>query len=156
MTRILRTTSRVVPVDPSGRVLLLQDEDPAVPGILRWGSIGGAVDAGETLTDAAVRELHEETSISISADRLTAPFLESTGDFSFDGVAYRSHNTWFALALDADTPVSFEHLVEDEVGSVHAAGWWTPDALDDDGTAVEPDLPGILREAVRAVLGSGA
>ena len=43
----LRVTARVLPVNHRGEVLLLQDQDPGRPGILRWGTIGGAVDPGE-------------------------------------------------------------------------------------------------------------
>ena len=48
MEPIPRVTARVLPVNPDGEVLLLQDVDPAVPGVLRWGTIGGALDPGES------------------------------------------------------------------------------------------------------------
>ena len=63
----LRVTARVLPVNHRGEVLLLLDQDPGRPGVARWGTIGGAVDPGETLHDAAVREMHEETGIRIEA-----------------------------------------------------------------------------------------
>jgi hypothetical protein len=56
--------------------------------------------------------------------------------------------------LPRDTQVTFEHLEASEVGNVVAAGWWDAGALAMDGTAVEPDLPDIMRSAVRAVLGT--
>ncbi len=62
----LRVTARVLPVNHRGEVLLLQDQDPGRPGILRWGTIGGAVDPGETLLEAAVRE-----KLARFAERLT-------------------------------------------------------------------------------------
>ena len=49
MEPIPRVSARVLPVSPEGEVLLLQDLDPAVPGVLRGGTIGGAVDQGESL-----------------------------------------------------------------------------------------------------------
>ena len=70
---IHRVTARVLPVSPTGAVLLLQEQDPTRPGELYWSSIGGAVDPGESLTEAAVRELREETGIVVGHDRLTAP-----------------------------------------------------------------------------------
>jgi len=63
MERIQRVAARVLPVSPDGEVLMLQDQDPAEPGVLRWGTIGGATDPGESLVDAAIRELFEETGI---------------------------------------------------------------------------------------------
>ncbi|MFB9315704.1 hypothetical protein [Nocardioides plantarum] len=78
---VRRPTARVLPVSPGGAVLLLQDQDPAHPGILRWGSVGGAV----------------------------------------------------------------------EVDHVLAAGWWTPDDLGRDGTAVAPELTHAMRAAVAGI-----
>nr|WP_321510426.1 NUDIX hydrolase [uncultured Celeribacter sp.] len=44
------------------RLLLVQRRNPPDAGI--WGFPGGHVDWGETLQDAAVRELHEETGVT--------------------------------------------------------------------------------------------
>ena len=150
---IPRTAARVLPVAPSGEVLLLQDQDPAHPGILRWGTIGGAVDEGESLVEAVLRELYEETGIQVQPSALTAPFLQGTYDFSWNGTSYRTDSTFFALPLAVDTPVSFEHLEEDEVGNVVQAGWWLPADLAADGGGIADDLPAIMESAVRAVLG---
>jgi 8-oxo-dGTP pyrophosphatase MutT (NUDIX family) len=151
---IPRTTARILPVNQEGEVLLLQDQDPALPGILRWGSIGGAVDEGETLIDAALRELKEETGIEVEAAELTEPFLRSTYDFTWGGTAYRSHSTFFGLLLDRDVAISFDHLEELEVGNVFAAQWWLPGDLAREGGAVSDDMPAIMEAAVTAVLGS--
>ncbi|QIE56878.1 NUDIX domain-containing protein [Pikeienuella piscinae] len=53
----------VIPVDPAGRVLLqLRDRwAPVHPG--EWGLFGGAVEGDETLLEAAMRELEEETGL---------------------------------------------------------------------------------------------
>ena len=148
----LRLTARVLPVSPAGEVLLLQDQDPARPGIGRWGSIGGAVDPGETLVEAALRELHEETGIRRTPADLTAPFHRLTYDFTWDGTAYVADATFYALPMGRDVEISFAHLEASEVGNVLAAAWWTPAELEVDGTAVVPDLPDVMRAAVRAVL----
>jgi 8-oxo-dGTP pyrophosphatase MutT (NUDIX family) len=153
MEPIPRVTARVLPVNPDGEVLLLQDVDPAVPGVLRWGTIGGALDPGESHHDAAVREMFEETGLVIDPSALTPPVHRSTREFSWAGVHYRSENTFFAMPMTADVEVSFDHLVPEEVGSVLAWGWWTPAALAADGGAVAEDLPDILTLGVEAVLG---
>jgi 8-oxo-dGTP pyrophosphatase MutT (NUDIX family) len=148
---IPRVSARVLPVCPEGEVLLLQDLDPADPDVLRWGSIGGAVDPGETHQQAAVRELFEETGLVAGPADLTEAIHRSTREFSWDGVHYRSDNTWFAMALPRDVEVSFEHLVPEEVDTVVAWGWWSPEALAADGGAVADDLPDLLAAAVAAV-----
>jgi len=53
----------VILVDPKGRLLLQErDEHPAIDP-LKWGLVGGHVDAGEEFEPAAYRELHEETEV---------------------------------------------------------------------------------------------
>ena len=116
-----RIAARVLPVSPDGAVLLLQGQDPARPGDLHWVSIGGAVDPGETLAEAAVRELLEETGIVVEPSELVGPIAEGVHPFSWDGVDYVSESTFFALALDRSVEVSFDGLEAGEVGNVQRA-----------------------------------
>ncbi|GAB3784756.1 NUDIX hydrolase [Nocardioides ungokensis] len=153
MPPIHRTTARVLPVSARGEVLLLQGRDPARPTDLHWVSIGGAVDGGETLVEAALRELQEETGIRAAASDLTPPVHRGSHAFCWDGVDYVSDGTFFAMALEHDAEVSFEGLEVAEVGNVLRAGWWSPEALAADGTAASPDLPEIMTTAIVAVRG---
>lgn len=148
----LRLTARVFPVSPAGEVLLLQDQDPARPGILRWGSVGGAAEPGESLTDAAIRELREETGIEIGPDALTAAFHRGTYEFSWGGKAYVSDASFFAVPMEPDVEISFDFLEPAEIGNVLAARWWSADDLEADGTAVDSELPHLMRAALREVL----
>lgn len=150
---IHRSTARVLPVSPDGEVLLLQDQDPAHPGELRWGSIGGAVDPGESPPVAAVRELWEETGIAVLVERLAGPVHRREHAYSYDAVAYVGDSTYFAVPVARDVVVSFDNLVPDEVGNVFAAEWWTPADLAAHGSFADPDLPGIMRAAIAAVGG---
>lgn len=147
----LRVTARVLPVNHRGEVLLLLDQDPGRPGVVRWGTIGGAVDPGETLHDAAVREMHEETGIAIDAGDLIGPVHRDVVPFSHDGRAFLGDSTFFAITLAHDTEVVFDHLEPLEVDNVLDHGWWHPEALAADGRAVLPDLPAIMTKAVEAV-----
>jgi 8-oxo-dGTP pyrophosphatase MutT (NUDIX family) len=57
-----RLTARVLLLDPAGRILLMKGRlpgDPAAPGA--WFTVGGGVEAGESLAEAATREIAEET-----------------------------------------------------------------------------------------------
>jgi len=59
-----RLTARVVLLDPDGRVLLMKGRLPGRPdGPAFWYTVGGGVEAGETLAEAAAREVAEETGL---------------------------------------------------------------------------------------------
>jgi ADP-ribose pyrophosphatase YjhB (NUDIX family) len=151
-----RAAARLLPVSADDRVLLLQDQDPARPGVLRWGTIGGAVDPGESLVQAAVREMFEETGIVVEAGCLTGPVHQDSRPFSYDGVDYLGHSTFFAVPLAADTPVTFAHLEPIEVANVLAARWWGPHELAAAGGMIADDLPDIMRAGISAVRGGEA
>jgi len=153
MTPIHRVAARVLPVSPDGRVLLLQGQDPARPGDLHWVSIGGAVEEGETLVEAALRELVEETGIVTDSADLVGPIHQGSHEFSWNGVDYLGNSTFFALALDEDVVVDLSGLEPAEIGNVFGAEWWTPEKLTVDGSAVSPDLPEIMAVAITAVRG---
>ncbi|HEY3951637.1 NUDIX hydrolase [Phenylobacterium sp.] len=57
-----RPTVRVLLFDPDGRILLMRGRLPSRPdGPGYWFAVGGGMEPGESLEQAAVRELAEET-----------------------------------------------------------------------------------------------
>ncbi|HWI42499.1 MAG TPA: NUDIX domain-containing protein [Nocardioides sp.] len=142
-----RTVARVMPVSSEGKVLLLLGCDPALPDVRYWFSIGGAADPGETLAEAAARELREETGIDVAPNDLGSPFGTFDVEFSWDGLRYVNESTLYAVALE-ETPVSFDGLDLLESQSIFDAAWWTPEELDQDGRAVDPRLMDQMRAAI--------
>ena len=143
-----------MPVSPLGEVLLLHGRDPAYPDDWHWVSIGGAVEEGESLEEGALRELREETGIVVSPVALSPPVHVGTHDFSWDGVDYRSHSTFFAVALDRDVEVGWTASRRPRSVTSPAAAWWFPDDLAADGTAAAQDMPDIMRKAIETVKGA--
>jgi 8-oxo-dGTP pyrophosphatase MutT (NUDIX family) len=153
-TTVHRVTARVLPVNAAGEVLLLHGWDPAAPDAPYWFSVGGASEPGETLAEAGARELLEETGVVIDAAALGDPIAIETG-VAFDWGEYHlvQDQSWFAVALETGIEVHFRGLGPLEVGTIDEARWWTPDALDADGSAARDVLTGMMRRAVAAVLG---
>lgn len=152
---IHRIAGRVLPVNPAGEVLLLQGQDPAHPGELHWVSIGGAVDEGESVARAAVRELVEETGLVAPVEALVGPIHRGDYPFSWAGRDYLSDNHFFAMGWRGAAEVDFSGLEPGEVGNILQARWWTPEELTRAGNAAHPDLPEIMTAAIDAVTREG-
>jgi 8-oxo-dGTP pyrophosphatase MutT (NUDIX family) len=146
-----RLTARVLLLDPSDRILLMKGRlpsDPAAPGA--WFTVGGGVEPGETVLQAAAREIVEETGLT---------------DASLGPVVWRGEQ----LLRDRDQcPVRFlEHyvLARSAGGELSRVGWqalerefvddmrwWT---LDDLAACPEPVFPrGLAARLTDLIAGS--
>jgi 8-oxo-dGTP pyrophosphatase MutT (NUDIX family) len=149
-----RTTARVLPVNAAGEVLLLHGWDPAVPETTYWFSIGGGVDdPAEPLAAAAAREMHEETGLRVDPGDLLGPVGHEVAEFDWGFWHLVQDQTYFAIRLDDIDSLHFRGLEPLERGTIDQAAWWTPDALDLDGTAANDQLTTMMRAAVQQILG---
>jgi 8-oxo-dGTP pyrophosphatase MutT (NUDIX family) len=149
-TVVRRTTARVLPVRPDGKVLLLHGWDPLRPNTPYWFTIGGGVEAGETVTQAASRELREEVGILLPAESLGDPVATNTIEFEWGGCQIVQHQTFFAVGVDR-VEVSFANQEELELATISDHGWWHSDDLEATGQAAHVTIPGLLRQAVSAL-----
>jgi 8-oxo-dGTP pyrophosphatase MutT (NUDIX family) len=145
-----RTTGRVLPVDPDGRVLLLHGGVPERPDEPFWFTVGGAAEVGESLRDAAARELREEAGISVSAESLGEPIAVNTIEFSWAERLVVQEQTFYAVAVD-HVEVSLAGLDVWERDTIDKPGWFTADELAASGERVHPSIADLIRTAVAQV-----
>jgi len=131
-------------------VMLLFGIDPLYTQHPYWFTIGGGVDERESLADAGVRELAEETGIKISSNQLIGPFHGGRHEFAFNGVPWVSESHFYAVALD-DVSVSFDRHRAGDAGFITYWAWWQPQDLEADSRLSKPQLPAILEHAVSIV-----
>ena len=150
---IRRDTARVLPVDSEGRVLLLHGWDPAKPDDPFWFTIGGASEPGETLREAAARELREEAGIEVDEALLGEPFDVSVAEFTWAGVHFINDQTCFAILVD-DAEVNFDGQEALEQATIDKHGWLLPEELEDASRERpgDPGIPRLMRAAVAAAL----
>ena len=128
---LFRRAARVILLDEQDRVLLIRGHDQDQPERSWWFTIGGGIDAGESALEAALREVHEETGISLVADALVGPVFTRSAIFDFyrehcrqDEQIFlaRVHSTAF-VGIDRAGWTALEHDVIDELA------WWPLDEL---------------------------
>ena len=127
MTETVPRPAAIAVVRRDGRFLLVRRVNPPDPG--RWGFPGGKVEPGETVAEAAVRELAEETGVRAEALR------------AFDCVDVIRPGFHFVLVAVACRYLTGEAVAGDDA---HEAAWFTLDEIE---AGIEPFLDQVLRIA---------
>lgn len=146
-----RPAARVVLFDSAGRVLVLRGSTPE--GGPYWITTGGGIEPGETLSDAAVRELAEETGLRVEPSVLRGPLWWRRAVLEFDGRTIEAEETYFTAAVVDFIPRQ-DGFTELEMRTITDYGWCTGEdleALDRIGERVyPPGLAALLPEAFAA------
>jgi 8-oxo-dGTP pyrophosphatase MutT (NUDIX family) len=133
-----RVAARVLVVDDSERVLLLEGLDPADPSRSTfWFTPGGGLEPGESFEDGARRELAEET--GLVPERLTGPVHERVAVFDFEGVTYRQSERFFAARVPAGRAIVSDGFTDVERRAVVGHRWWSIPELRATTAAVYPE-----------------
>jgi 8-oxo-dGTP pyrophosphatase MutT (NUDIX family) len=129
-----RSAVRVVLADAGQRILLFHVRT-ADSGDW-WELPGGGIEPGESYLDAAVREIREETGLSIDPDDVGPPDWRRDATWSSRGVRRLQHEVVVLARVAADRPVIID-------------GGWTATELEDYVGARWWEVGGILASAER-------
>lgn len=152
MSLSVRNSARVVLFDEHDHILLFKYEDPDAidldrpRGSIFWITPGGGLEAGETFEQAAVRELFEETGISVSS---VGPWLwtrDLTLRFAKGPMAFHER---FFFVRTSRRPIDTSGHQEAEAGGYRECKWWSLDEL---RSSTEVFFPEKVAELVAPLL----
>jgi len=133
-----RQAGRAILRDGAGRVLLIY---LVLPNMRFWATPGGGVEPGETLLQAAQRELQEELGIAVTLD---GPVHTATGIFEFEGQLIENTDHFFHGRWSGTPRLS--GVTANESAALQQARWWTLEELESASETFFPrDLAAVLR-----------
>ena len=135
-----RLAVKLLLVDEDARLLLIRAEDPRTKDVC-WYPVGGGVEAGETLQEAAAREAYEETGLADLPAGL--PVWRRDHTYEYYGQVVDVHEEWLLHRVDHFDPAPAQ-LTEYEVRSILGFRWWRAEELVGATETVFPPRLGVL------------
>ena len=142
-----RLAARVIVVDDDGCVLLFRGFDPGRHDAGEWWiTPGGGVEDGESIEEAARRELYEETGLAV--DDVGDALFERRVVFEFEDNYFDQTEHFFCVRTER-FPVTDRGWSDIEHRSVLGHRWWSVAEL---ATTSEQVYPEGLVERLREIL----
>ena len=144
-----RRAARVILVDETDRVLLVRGHDAGEVTRSWWFTVGGGLDASESVREGAAREVLEETGLVVGPGDLVGPVLTRSAVFDFARVTCRQDEEFFLARVSSADGFSHGGWTDLEREVLDEVRWWDLAELEAAvaaGTTVYPvALPALVR-----------
>lgn len=127
MQTVERRVVRAVVLDARDRVLLFHTRDPTYPELGTWWELpGGGIEPGETVVEAVIRELAEETGFVVTPAQVGPPTWRRRATYRYRGERRISNEVVVPVRLPVDGPaVDGSGRVGFEAEDYFAFRWWS-------------------------------
>jgi 8-oxo-dGTP pyrophosphatase MutT (NUDIX family) len=111
-------------IDADNRVLLMHERRDIGSDRSHWITPGGGVEPGESLAQAAMREVYEETGLRLELDAAAEPMYVERVPFTLAGREIDQTNYYFLVRVPSGLPVEPAAHTEVEQLVVLGHRWW--------------------------------
>ena len=126
--RATRRTVRVLLLNPGGATLLFEDSDPGLVDVQWWVTPGGGIDPGESETEAAVREVREETGFDLAPTALLGPVARRHVVHGYSDQVIEQDEAFYAARVDTFDVDVTGHTPEEQI-TFKGWRWWSTEDL---------------------------
>jgi len=145
MTLPIKNSVKVILLNEDNEILLMSADDPLTTPVegkshsIFWFPIGGTIEKGETIEEAAIREIYEETGLKKDEIELGPIVWFGEFDYILKGVLTRQKETYIVVRTK-QKDVSLTALDEWEKQVVQKIEWFSLDKIINSKEVIFPIL----------------